>query len=245
MPHYSPTELEALVRRRAPEIARDITTAAKGSRNEADLVAGVERVIERFAKNFDVSLNLDRERTLINGRADAVYNRFVIEYEPPGSLRKSPGYGHNKHAVGQVQQYMDGLERLDRHRKERLAGVVLDGSFYIFVRFRDGHWHIDDPIPVSDHSTQTFLRYLLSLSTELALTPDNLERDFGENSNVARAVVPILYRALQATDDPKTQILFEQWRRQFSEITGYEKGSAQLDVIKLAKSYACLLYTSL
>jgi hypothetical protein len=25
-----------------------------------------------------------------------------------------------------VKQYMEGLERLDRHRKERLAGVVLD-----------------------------------------------------------------------------------------------------------------------
>lgn len=238
MPHYSPTELEALVRRRGPEIAADITAAARRSRNEADLVAEVERIIEKFARNFDVSLNLSRERTLVNGRADAVYNRFVIEYEPPGSLRKSPDYHHNIHAVGQVKQYMDGLERLDRHKKERLAGVVLDGSFYIFVRFRDGHWRIDDPLPVNAHSTETFLRYLLSLSTELALTPENLERDFGENSNVARAVVPVLYRALRATDDPRTGVLFEQWRLQFSEITGYEKGSAQLDVVKLAKSYA-------
>jgi len=235
---YSPTELEALVRRRGPEIARDISAAAGRARNEADLVAEVERIIEKFAGNFDVSLNLSRERTLVNGRADAVYNRFVIEYEPPGSLRQSATYGHNKHAVGQVQQYMDGLERLDRHKKERLAGVVLDGSFYIFVRFRDGHWRIDDPVRVDAHSTETFLRYLLSLSTELALTPENLVRDFGENSNAARAIVPVLYRALRATDDPKTGILFEQWRRQFSEITGYEKGSAQLDVVKLARSYA-------
>ena len=116
--------------------------------------------------------------------------------------------------------------------------MVLDGSFYIFVRFRDGHWRIDDPVRVDAHSTETFLRYLLSLSTELALTPENLVRDFGENSNAARAIVPVLYRALRATDDPKTGILFEQWRRQFSEITGYEKGSAQLDVVKLARSYA-------
>lgn len=235
---FSPTELEALVRRRGPEIAADITAAAGRSRNEADLVAEVERIIEKFARNFDVDLKLSRERTLVNGRADAVYNRFVIEYEPPGSLRKNPDYGHNVHAVGQVKQYMDGLERLDRQRKERLAGVVLDGSFYIFVRFRDGHWRVDDPLPVNAHSTQTFLRYLLSLSTELALTPENLERDFGENSNVARAVVPVLYRALRRTNDPRTKILFEQWRLQFSEITGYERGSAQLDVVKLAKSYA-------
>ncbi|HBY94687.1 MAG TPA: hypothetical protein DEP84_12125 [Chloroflexi bacterium] len=236
--NYSPTDLEAFVRERAPEIARDIQAAARRSSNEADLVAEVERVLERFARNFDVGLNLDRERTLINGRADAVYNRFVIEYEPPGSLRARNDYRHNQHAITQVKQYIEGLERLDRHKKERLAGVVLDGSFYIFVRYRDDHWRVDDPVPVNAHSTETFLRYLLSLSTELALTPENLVRDFGENSNVARRVVPVLYTALSRADDPKTQVLFKQWKLQFSEITGYEEGSTQLNVSGLARSYA-------
>ena len=87
---FTPTELEALVQRRAPKIAQEIRDAACKACNEADLVAAVERVIERFARNFDVTLNLDRERTLINGRADAVYSSFVIEYEPPNSLRKEP-----------------------------------------------------------------------------------------------------------------------------------------------------------
>ncbi|HBY98372.1 MAG TPA: hypothetical protein DEP84_31260 [Chloroflexi bacterium] len=238
MPAFSPTELEALVRQRAPEIARDIRAAAQRARNEADLVAEVEKLLERFARNFDVTLNLERERTLVNGRADAVYNRFVIEYEPPGSLRKESSTRTNQHAIDQVKQYMDGLERLDRHKKERLAGAVLDGSFFIFVRHRDEHWRVDDPAPVNAHSTEVFLRYLLSLSTELALTPDNLVRDFGENSNVARQVAPVLYRALSTTDHPKVHILFQQWRRQFSEITGYEEGSTQLDVQKLARSYA-------
>lgn len=238
MTNFLPTELEAFVRRRAPEIARDIRQAAEHSRNEADLVALVERILERFAKNFDVTLNLQRERTLVNGRADAVYNRFVIEYEPPGSLRKESSARTNQHAIAQVKQYMDGLERLERQKKERLAGAVLDGNYLIFVRHRDDHWRVDDPLPVNNHSTETFLRYLLSLSTELALTPDNLVRDFGENSNVARQVVPIFYRTLSATSDPKTRVLFDQWRRQFSEISGYEKGGAQLDVEKLARSYA-------
>jgi hypothetical protein len=63
------------------------------------LVAEVENVLERFASNFDVTLSLDHERTLINGRADAVYNRngradavysrVVIEYEPPGPYARA------------------------------------------------------------------------------------------------------------------------------------------------------------
>jgi hypothetical protein len=133
MPTYTPTELEAFVRQRAPQIAQEIRDAACKSCNEADLVAAVERIIERFARNFDVTLQPSRERTLINGRADAVYNRFVIEYEPPNSLRKEPGARANRHAVDQVKQYLEGLERLERHRKERLAGAVLDGSLWTWT----------------------------------------------------------------------------------------------------------------
>ena len=117
MPNFTPIDLEAFVQQRAPQIAKDIRDAACAACNEADLVAAVERIIEKFASNFDVTLHLNRERTLINGRADAVYNRFVIEYEPPNSLHKSNTYQTNKHAIGQVQQYVTGLERLDRHRK--------------------------------------------------------------------------------------------------------------------------------
>lgn len=232
------TELEALVRQRAPQIASDIRAAASKARNEADLVAEVEKVLERFARHFDVSLHLERERTLVNGRADAVYNRLVIEYEPPGSLRRSNSHRANQHAIEQVKQYMEGLERLDRHRKERLAGVVLDGSFFVFVRHRDERWHTGDPLPVNAQSTQTFLRYLLSLSTELALTPDNLLRDFGENSNVARQVVPALYEALVRTEDPKVRTLFRQWEQQFREISGYDPESSGLDAAGLARLYA-------
>ena len=234
----SPTDLEAYVRQRAPDIARDIRGAAQKARNEADLVAEVEKVLERFARNFDVTLHLERERTLVNGRADAVYNRLVIEYEPPGSLHKSNTYQANKHAIAQVKQYLQGIERLDRQRKERLAGVVLDGSYFIFLRHRDERWREDDPLPVDAHSTETFLRYLLSLATELALTPDNLLRDFGENSNTARQVVPALYEALRTTESPKVRTLFRQWRRQFQEVTGYEAESGQLDAAGLARLYA-------
>jgi len=208
MASLTPTELEALVRKRAPEIARDIQAAARRSRAEADLVAEVEDVLKKFERSFDLTLHLDRERTLVNGRADAVYNRLVIEYEPPGSLRKGPSARPNLHAIEQVQNYMHGLERLDRQRKERLAGVVLDGFFFIFIRFRDDHWHIDEPVPVTAHSTETFLRYLLSLSTELALTPENLVRDFGENTVVSRVAVPALYNALCTGQNPKVQVLF-------------------------------------
>ena len=217
-------------------MANDIRQAAAKAHVEADLVAEVEKLLERFEKSFDLQLHLERERTLINGRADAVYNRLVIEYEPPRSLRDRNTHGANKHAIGQVQQYLAALQRLDRHRPERLAGVVLDGSYFIFIRYRDERWRVDDPVPVNGETTVTFLRYLLALSTELAITPENLIRDFGENSNVARRLVPTLYSALAAISSPRVQALFDEWRREFSAVTGYGPQS-RLDVDLLARSY--------
>lgn len=240
MAKFNATQLEDFVRLRAPQIAKEIRAAADKAQNEADLVAEVENVLDKFDKNpdFDISLHLQRERTLINGRADAVYNRFVIEYEPPRSLQKSNNARTNRHAIDQVKQYIDELEKLDRQKKERLAGVVLDGDFYIFCRHRDGRWFEDDPLPVDAHSTETFIRYLLSLSTELALTPENLERDFGANSNTARKVVPALYHALIVTTNPKVGVLFQQWRRQFQEVSGYDPKGSQLNSQELGKLYA-------
>jgi SAM-dependent methyltransferase len=238
MPEFSSTDLEAYVRQRAPQIAQSIRIAARRAKVEADIVGEVEKILERFAKSFDVTLHLERERTLVNGRADAVYNRMVIEYEPPSSLRPSNRHKANKHAIEQVMHYMEGLERLDRHKKEKLAGAVLDGTYFIFIRHRDDRWRIDEPLPVEAHSTETFLRYLLSLSTELALTPANLVRDFGENSDTARRVVPRLYEALKDTDHPKVVTLFRQWQRQFREVSGYDPKGTQLDPRQLGRLFA-------
>lgn len=209
---------EETIRQQAPHIAQAIRRAGEEARNEAELITPVTRLIEEFARQLDVTLHLRQEYTLINGRADAVYNRFVIEYEPPRSLQKSNGYASNRHAIGQVRQYIEELSRLERRRKERIAGVALDGVFFIFVRFHSGHWHVDEPVPVTPASTERFLRYLNSLATELALTPENLLRDFGENKVVSRLCVGTFCRALSVTDSPKAQTLFRQWARQFSEV---------------------------
>jgi|TARA_Y100000310_G_scaffold313033_1_gene360935 hypothetical protein len=76
--------------------------------------------------------------------------------------------------------------------------------------------------------------------TEKALTPENLQRDFGENSNIARRVVPALYNALHTTDNRKVHILFRQWQRQFHEVSGYDESNSQLNVTQVAKMYAVI-----
>lgn len=233
---WSPLELEAFVRQRAPDIAAGLRRAAEDADKEVDLVAASEQLITRLAESLDLTLALSRERTLVTGFADAVYNRFIIEYEPPATLTPRSS-ARNKHAVQQVKDYIDGVADRDKHGKDRLAGVALDGCYYIFVRWRDGMWSVDEPTPVDERSTRTFLRYLLSLSTELALTPENLVRDFGEGSRVAAAVVSQLYRSLGTSKSPKVAVLSKQWLRQFQEVSGYDASGQQLSAVDLARAY--------
>jgi len=217
--------IEKLVKLNAPNFARMIKQAANDSRNEAEFRTKITRLIEGFAEKIKLAVPLREEYTLINGRADAVYERLIIEYENPGSLKESNSYHNNKHAIDQVKRYMGSIVRKERHKVERVAGVVLDGHYFIFVRFKENIWNIDSPLKVDSHSAEYFLKLFASLTTEKALIPENLVRDFGEKTPTSFKAVSTFYKTLTETKHPKIETLFEQWSLQFSEVCNYEEAS--------------------
>jgi len=229
-------EIENEIKSIAPGIANAIQIATETSHNEAEFRTKITQLIENLSQKLNLNFHLREEYTLFNGRADAVYNRLIIEYEPPLSLRQSNSYRTNQHAIDQLKNYIDGLVRRERHKPERISGVVLDGFYFIFVRKKEGIWNIEKPLKVDSYSTEYFLKLLLSLSTELALIPENLTRDFGENTIVSRKVVSSLFNNLISTQNPKVKTLFEQWSLQFSEVCDYEK-TTKLNIEKYARNF--------
>jgi SAM-dependent methyltransferase len=214
------------------------TIAAAGAPNEMAFRVPFQAAIATAADAIGAPIQPRDEFRLIEGRADTVYNRLVIEYERPGALRASNRHGGNGHAIQQVKDYIGGLHRRERHTKERYAGVVCDGHFFVFLRFREEIWHIEAPVPVDVYSCERFLNYLAALQTELATTPENLLRDFGENTTCSRRCVSAFYQDLTTSTNPKVAALYRQWARTFSEICGYEQDSPKLDVEGLARLYA-------
>lgn len=217
-------DIETEIKKRAPDLALQIKQVAS-ARNEAEFRTKITRLIDDLADKLKLPIYLREEYTLLEGRADAVYNRLVLEYKAPGVLRESNSYKSNKDAIEKVKDYIRGLVRRERHKPERLAGAILDGNYFIFLRTREGAWHIDSPLKVDDYSAEYFLKLLASLSTELALIPENLTHDFGENTSVSRKAVSSLYKALTETQNPKVKKLFEQWSLQFGEVCDYERAS--------------------
>jgi len=231
-------DTETVLQTAAKTLAEQTLAAAARATNEAEFRIPFQAAIAEAARTIGAPIDPRDEFRLIEGRADTVYNRLVIEYERPGFLSVKKNTTNNQHAVQQAKDYIGGLHRRERHTMERYAGVVCDGCFFIFCRFRDDQWHVEPPVPVDLYSCERFLHYLAALQTELATTPENLLRDFGENTTSSRTCVAAFYKILTTSPSPKIDALYRQWARTFSEICGYEPESPKLDVDALAKLYS-------
>jgi len=99
------------IRQLAPEFHATVQHAAQHAHNEAEFEHELNNAIARIAEELGVRLLFRPQYTLATGRADAVYNRFIIEYEPPGSLRADLRHGHTQHAVQQVKDYIASRSR--------------------------------------------------------------------------------------------------------------------------------------
>lgn len=203
---------------------------------EADLRRVVDPLLDDFCAEVGLTPLAHAEYTLATGRADAVFNRLVIEYERPGVLKKIPDAA-TRHSVKQVKDYIEGLAKKERRELDRLAGVVFDGQLLIFVRFISGKWSEEPPTEVTPHSLERFLTWLVGLSSGIALTSENLSRDFAieqlRTQNILRGLFQALGPALGRQDGLVAK-LFEQWRLFFSEAIDYSEafGGRKLEPLK-------------
>jgi hypothetical protein len=155
------------------------------------------------------------------GRADAIYNRFVIEFEPPGSLRPSLMHSATQHALTQVQQYLRGLSEHAHLPLERLAGCAFDGSWIVYVSFDAGDWRISRPRQVDMGTLTALLATLESLSSGRGLTAENLAEDFGPESSVAQLLVPALTDVLApGGTSERARAFFAQWQLDLGNASG-------------------------
>lgn len=154
-----------------------------------------------------------------SGRADAIYNRFVIEFEPPGSLRPSLIHSATRHAVTQVKQYLRGVGDRDGLPLERLAGCAFDGTWIVYITWERGGWHETRPRNVDTEVLQALVDTLGSLATGRGLTADNLDQDFGRTSDSAGRLVPLLYGAA-TSGSGRTEAMFFQWSHDLGIASG-------------------------
>lgn len=186
----------------------------------------VSDIWEQYIKEKRIHLNLTvmHELSLANGRADTVFNKLILEYKKPHTI--NPNNEKNRKLISQVQGYILDIAKEHRFSKERLLGVVFDGSYFLFMRYGKS-WRVDDPLPINAASLQTFLLNLEKLTAKKALIPENLIRDFAigkESKNkVAADCVRAFYNEIAlhgSAGDTKVHVFFEQWKIQYAEVHG-------------------------
>jgi len=194
---------------------------------EAEFRQPIDRMLEEFCDEVGLNPLAHAEFTLATGRADAVLNRLVIEYERPGTLSESLSHRATAHAVDQVKSYISGLAKLQRHELTRMAGIVFDGHYIIFVRYRMGDFVVEQPVRATRESLERLLWWLTSTASGIALTAENLNRDFSieqlRTQDILRALMQGLKNALDGNPNQMVKNLFEQWRLFFSQSIDYRE----------------------
>lgn len=225
-------ELDEILAQIAPNVSQQLLTAARSGGLEstfrqavvATLESAKASVSERLQeRGITTHIELSRREEFIvaRGRADAIYNRMVIEYKRPGPIRSSIDDMTNRKILVQLQTYIEDIATAEKREVSRFAGVATDGFYYIFVRQVGDRWVKEQPQPVEPASTIKFLRLLFSLSSGAALIPENLIADFGPKSARAKAAVGALYGAAHVSKDPLVIKLYEQWSRFFAQASDY------------------------
>jgi SAM-dependent methyltransferase len=230
--------LDEIVSRSAVTIADQIRQAAGCAKSEMDLQVEVAAALKGFARDAKITLEGHHNATIATGRPDSVYGSVIVEYKDPGSLSGSKDAAPNRSVVEQLKRRFYDMRREERRNWNSMFGVGTDGKYFIFFRFRDDKWTDQEPLEVNRHSTERFLWALYNLGQKgKPYQPEYLHRDFGSESPVAQDGVRALYEDIRATDNPKAQVFFNQWKILFGEVCGYDVENLSDKLRKLAEFY--------
>jgi hypothetical protein len=237
----SSRSLDDIISKEAVVFADQIKQAADFAHNEEEIRIEVEKSLSFIQRKAGIKLEGRHEFTVGTGRADSVYDCVIIEYKnPAGQNRlsdKSDASGNRKVVEQLKKRFHDMRTELGRPLNTML-GVGCDGNYFIFVRFRDDKWEVQDPAEVNRYSAERFLWALFNLGTKgKAFTPEYLAGDFGADAKLAQEGIHTLYDTISSTDDPKAQTFFQQWKILFSEICGYDVNSPSDKIRKLGDFY--------
>lgn len=238
----APESLDEILSRQAAIFADQIRAAAEMADTEADIRIETERQLAFIEREAGVKLEGKHEVTVASGRTDSVYDRVIIEYKNPASAgdrigprADSPG---TKKVVEQIKKRFYDMRSQLGHKLNSLFGVGTDGRHFVFVRYRDDKWQVQDPVEVNRYSAERFPWALYNLGQKgKPFTAEYLAGDFGSEAKLAQDGIRAPYEAIRDTDHPKAQTFFSQWKILFGEVCGYDVDSPSDKIKKLAQYY--------
>ena len=84
----------------------------------------------------------------------------------------------------------------------------------------------NEPVEVSEETVHTLLEAIIALKRK-AIDADFLLTDFGPESETSEKVISVLYEALEKSESSRTEMLFRDWKRVFSQVCAYSPGKLE------------------
>jgi len=162
-------------------------------------------------------------------RPDSLFGHVVLDYKSPGDLAVPQKFAEAKE---QIERYLNtvtgGGPKFNPGECAKWAGVLWDGFHLAFCRSAELAWTWSKTHETSEASLLSLVQIYRSLG-RLPLTATLLTRYFGKDSDVARAVLPVMCSHLSKPKH-RTTMLFHEWKRLFQQVSTY--GLSQLPSLK-------------
>ena len=199
------------------DLCKDISEGSKSANNEASIESVFEIELFSFIKEvFDLKYypekekSINTERHISKGRIDSKIGALVIEFKHTSKLRSQE---HKKIASRQLENYLKGLH--EKHNNDYF-GVVTDGTQCKFIDFEKGICNEGAFEKLNSMHLDKIIKSIVLLE-KVALTPENLVKDFcePENNSLSKRLTLCLYSILKNESTDKSLMLFTEWKELF------------------------------
>ncbi len=207
----------------AKELAEKIKKKAQQASNEEELRIGFAVVMDKILEKWGIKPAYERHpegyRAVFSGvRKDALYGTVILEFKSPGKFKSHKEF---EKATKQVRKYIE-VEAFDSKYYGRYFGIVTDGFKIGFVRYRKGSWEVTKDLEINSQTVFRLLEAVRGLKRR-PLEARYLLEVFGPSTEISRKSILTLYYSLSNSKLERTNMLFEDWKRVFSQVCAYKK----------------------
>ncbi|MFW5871719.1 MAG: Eco57I restriction-modification methylase domain-containing protein [bacterium] len=198
------------------KLSKDIFNEAKQALNEASIVSVFELELFSFIKDIlglkyypEKETSINTERHISKGRIDSKIGALVIEFKNTSKLKST----NDKDKAS--KQLVDYLKGLYEKNKQDYFGLITDGTQCKFISIEEGIINEGAFENIASKHLDIIIRNIVLLD-KIALTPENLVKDFCSNENsLSKRLLFCLYSTLKNKPTDKSSMLFYEWQELF------------------------------
>lgn len=198
------------------EVSNDIYTEAKKAENEASIASIFELELFSFINNTlglkyypDKEVTINTERHVSKGRIDSKIGALVIEFKHTSKLKSTE---NKDKASSQIIDYLKGLS--EKHNLDYF-GIITDGTQCKLISIENGVINEGAFEKLSSKHIDKIIKSIVLLD-KVALTPENLVKDFCEGDNsLSNKLTLCLFNTLKNKPTGRSLMLFNEWKELF------------------------------